>query len=92
MAKATKGAPQVLDNPAAVDAFMKKLEHPLKAEMAAVRAIILKANRQVTEGVEWGAPSFYYKGDMAVFKLTSTMGPDCWRATTKTDAWRTSPI
>ncbi len=60
-------APKKLDDTPKVDAYMQALEHPLKAEMEAVRAIILGAHEGVTEGIKWNAPSFYYKGDMVVF-------------------------
>ena len=53
----------------AVNAYMKQLEHPLKAEIEAVRAIILGANRKVAERVKWNAPSFYYQQDIAAFHL-----------------------
>ena len=36
---------------------MARLEHPLKAEIHAVRAIILKANRKIAERVKWNTPS-----------------------------------
>ena len=58
---------KVLNDTPKVDAYMSELKHPLKNEMEAVRSIILNANPQVTEGIKWNAPSFYYKGDMAVF-------------------------
>ncbi len=35
--------------------------------MAALRSIIMNAHPQITEGIKWNAPSFYYKGDMLVF-------------------------
>jgi hypothetical protein len=41
-----------------VNEYMRALEHRLKAEMEAVRAIILNANDQITEGIKWNAPSF----------------------------------
>jgi hypothetical protein len=44
---------------------MKTLEHPLKAEMEAVRAIIIKASSKITEDFKWGGPSYFYKEDMA---------------------------
>ena len=50
-----------------VNEFMSKFEHPFKAEIEAIRAIILKADSRITEGIKWNAPNFYYKGDMAVF-------------------------
>ena len=62
MAKANK-----LTGKEAVDAYMNALEHPLKAEIAAVRSIIVNANSKVQERVKWNAPSFYYKDDIAAF-------------------------
>lgn len=47
-----------------VDDFMRKLAHPLKAEIEAVRAIILRANNKIAERVKWNAPSFHYKADL----------------------------
>ncbi len=41
--------------------------HPQKAEIAALRAIILKANPKIDERVKWNAPSFFYFQDMAAF-------------------------
>ena len=62
-----KAKSKILDNSQAVDEYMTKLEHPHKAEMEAIRAIILNAHPQITEGIKWNSPSFYYKGDMVVF-------------------------
>ncbi len=67
MAASTKGKPKRLDDTPAVDQYIQKLEHPFKAEMEAIRAIIMNAHPQVTEGIKWNSPSFYYKGDMVVF-------------------------
>lgn len=55
-----------------VNDLMAKLEHPLKAEIQAVRDIILKANKKLAERVKWNAPSFYYKKDMAAFHTRAT--------------------
>jgi hypothetical protein len=41
-----------------VEEFMRKLAHPLKAELEAVRSIILGANPKISEGIKWNAPSF----------------------------------
>lgn len=38
--------------------FLSKLEHPLKPELEAVRAIILGAHPDIREGIKWNAPSF----------------------------------
>jgi len=37
---------------------MRALEHPMKAELEAVRAIILAADPSIAEGIKWNAPSF----------------------------------
>jgi hypothetical protein len=58
---------KVLNDTPKVDTYMRDLEHPLKPEMEAVRAIILGAHSGITEGIKWNAPSFYYKADMVVF-------------------------
>jgi hypothetical protein len=46
-----------------VEHFMQRLNHPLKAEIERIRAIILKADGQITEQIKWNAPSFCYHGD-----------------------------
>ena len=51
-----------------VNAFMEQLEHPLKAEIEAVRAII-KTNRKICERVKWNAPSFFYTDDLATIHV-----------------------
>lgn len=53
--------------------FMDRLEHPLKAEIDALRAIVQNANPQITEHIKWNAPSFCYGGeDRVTFKLHPT--------------------
>ncbi|MEO8675867.1 MAG: DUF1801 domain-containing protein [Casimicrobiaceae bacterium] len=59
--------PKKLIGTEAVDDYMKKLQHPQKAEIEAVRSIILKADGRVAERVKWNAPSFYYRDDIAAF-------------------------
>jgi uncharacterized protein YdhG (YjbR/CyaY superfamily) len=54
------------NNPNAVDQFMSKLDHPLKAEVQTVREIIKSANRDITEEIKWNAPSFRYQGEYLV--------------------------
>lgn len=57
---------------AEVDAYMVKLEHPLKAEVQAVREIIKGVNPGITEQIKWNAPSFSYRGEYLVtFNLRS---------------------
>jgi hypothetical protein len=66
-AKKPKSSAPKLSGADEVNAYMERLEHPLKAEIEAVRAIILGANRKVAERVKWNAPSFYYQKDIAAF-------------------------
>jgi hypothetical protein len=51
----------------AVDAYMRALVHPHKAEIEALRTIIKNADPKVQERVKWNAPSFYYHDDIAAF-------------------------
>lgn len=55
-----------------VDDFMKALKHPFKAEVQAVREIVLAANKKLAERVKWNAPSFYYGADLGAFNLHQT--------------------
>ena len=50
-----------------VDAYMRDIDHPFKAEIEAVRAIILGASPKISERIKWNAPSFYYKEDLGAF-------------------------
>ena len=47
--------------------FIDQLNNPLKAEIQAVRDIILGASEKITEDIKWSAPSFAYKDNMATF-------------------------
>jgi len=49
----------------AVDAFMSKLDHPLKAELELVREIILGASDKMDEAIKWSSPTFMYQGNLA---------------------------
>lgn len=46
------------DTRAAVDAFMAGLDHPHKAEIQALRELILASGGEVAEGIKWNAPSY----------------------------------
>jgi uncharacterized protein YdhG (YjbR/CyaY superfamily) len=50
-----------------VDEYLTMLEHPLKPEIEAVRAIIVGANQHISERIKWNAPSFFYLEDIATF-------------------------
>ena len=52
--------------------YMQKLEHPLKAEIEAVRQIIRNANNKIAERIKWNAPSYYYKKDLVTFNPRAT--------------------
>ncbi len=52
-----------------VDELMAQLDHPLKAEIETVRAIILSADPRIRESVKWNAPSFLIADHFATFKL-----------------------
>ncbi len=41
-----------------VEAFMKKLNHPMKKDVEAVRQLILGVSPRISEGIKWNAPSF----------------------------------
>jgi hypothetical protein len=50
-----------------VDAYLRDVDHPFKAEMEAVRQIILGASPKISERIKWNAPSFYYQEDLGAF-------------------------
>lgn len=49
--------------------FMGQLEHPLKAEIEAIRAIIKGANGRISERIKWAAPSYFTSVDLVTFNL-----------------------
>ena len=56
-----------------VDEFLRELNHPLTAEIEAVRSIIKGVNKDIAEEIKWKAPSFNYKGEYLVtFNLWET--------------------
>lgn len=61
--KAPAGKPAPARNNAAVEAYLKALDHPLKKEIAAVRLIILGVSPKIGEGIKWNAPSFFAVSD-----------------------------
>ena len=56
MAKGRKAAPDAA-------AFLRALQHPLKAEIEAVRSIILGVSAAIAEEIKWNAPSFRTEKD-----------------------------
>jgi hypothetical protein len=57
---------------AEIDAFMAKLKHPLKADIATVRAIMLGASPKISEELKWNAPGFRTTESFATVNLRST--------------------
>ncbi len=56
---------------AEVAALMATLDHPLKAELVALRALIMSVDTGIAEGVKWNAPSFRTADWFATFNLRS---------------------
>jgi hypothetical protein len=54
-------------DPAAVDAYMQALKHPLAALAAELRSTILAADRTIGEEIKWNAPAFFFTGAMEPF-------------------------
>jgi uncharacterized protein YdhG (YjbR/CyaY superfamily) len=52
--------------------YMQQLEHPLKAEIEALREIIKNANPAISERIKWNAPSYYVKEDFLTFNHRKT--------------------
>jgi hypothetical protein len=60
------------DGTTVVEAFLRDVDHPFKAEIEAVRRIILDASPKLSERIKWNAPSFFYKDDLGAFNLRAT--------------------
>jgi hypothetical protein len=60
------------DDAQKVSEYLSTTDHPFRAEMAAVRDIIMNANRKISERIKWNAPSFFYQADMAAFNPHTT--------------------
>jgi hypothetical protein len=54
-----------------VGGFIAALDHPLKAEIAAVRRAMLAADPAIHEGIKWNAPSFRTHEYFATVNLRS---------------------
>ena len=81
---ATKAAPVKKARPAEaaggaqesaeVAAFLQTLAHPRKAEVQALRALILGVDPSVREAIKWNAPSFHTTEHFATFNLRGKDG------------------
>jgi hypothetical protein len=47
-----------------VDAYLKKLKHPLKEVVEALRQIILSTDKEIGEEIKWNAPTFFFSGEI----------------------------
>src|SRR5258707_10451991 len=56
-----------LSEPGKVDEFMKKLKHPMKDVVEALRQIIVNTDKQIGEEIFWNGPTFFYTGKMKLF-------------------------
>ena len=54
-----------------VAAFMRDLDHPLKADIEAVRKLVLGASPAIAEGIKWNSVSFRKADWFATFHLRS---------------------
>ncbi len=52
-----------------VDAFLHDLKHERKADVLAVRTIVLDADAKLVERIKWNAPSYGYDDDRVTFRL-----------------------
>lgn len=57
-----------------VNSFLEALEHPLKAEVLALRCVILQSAPGIQESVKWNAPSFYTTEHFATMNLRDKIG------------------
>ena len=62
------------DTTEAVDAFMKSLDHPFKAEIEAIRKTIKGAAPGIREGIKWNSPSFRTTDYFATTNLREKAG------------------
>lgn len=51
-------APASADSTTAVDHYMAALDHPHKAEIQALRELVLAIDPAVAEGIKWNTPSY----------------------------------
>jgi hypothetical protein len=70
--KATAPAAAKKKSDVDVDVFFAAIEHPLKKDIAAARAIMLGADSKIAEGVKWNSVSFRTTDYFATVSLRST--------------------
>lgn len=67
MAKKEAGLQTGIDETKDVDAFMRKLKHPLRDVAERLRTVIRGVDARIGEGIFWKAPVFYFTGKMPPF-------------------------
>lgn len=60
--------------PPAVDAYLAELEHPLIADIQALRRLILGIDPSIGEAIKWNAPSFHTSEHFATMRLHGKPG------------------
>ncbi len=63
-----------MPNAPTVEQYLDSLDHPMVAEVRALRAAILAADPAIREEVKWNAPSFYTTEHFATFSLRPGAG------------------
>ena len=58
----------------AVHDYLRELQHPMKAEINALRELILGVSPDVREEIKWNAPSFRTTEHFATFNLRGKQG------------------
>lgn len=53
----------------AIEQFMAALEHPRKAEIEELRAVLRRVDPRIGEAIKWNAPSYCIDDHFATFKL-----------------------
>lgn len=54
-------------DPAAVTAYLQKLEPSLAKLTEDIRKVILSTDKQIGEQIKWNSPAFFYTGEMKPF-------------------------
>ena len=62
--KKKQGYETKASEPEKVDAYMKKLKHPLSNVVETLRKAILTTDSEIGEEIKWNAPTFFYAGEM----------------------------
>ena len=65
--KAKQNTSTKLSEPDKVDAYMRKLKHPVKEVVESLRQTILSTDPEIGEEIKWNAPTFFYSGEMKPF-------------------------